>query len=137
MNPNETGAKSVGIIIASLIKAGMKVSLPIDGSIAYDLIGDLNGKLKRVQCKTGRVRNGTILFKTASVSYYKGRLKSKVNYADKADLFAVYCEATDKVYVIPVQDCGTGGSGCLRLESTKNNQTKLIRWAKDYELKLG
>ena len=135
MNTNEIGTRSVGIIIANLIKAGTKVSLPIDGSLAYDLIADTNGSLARVQCKTGRVVNGAVLFKTSSISYYKGEVKSRIDYIDKADLFAVYCESTDKVYVVPVKDCPSGGSGCLRIDPSKNNQTKGVKWAKDYELK--
>ncbi len=55
------------------------------------------------------------------------------NYHGEIEYFAVYCPDTDGVYFISIDEA-TSGDGCLRVEAPLNNQTKRIRWARDYEL---
>jgi hypothetical protein len=43
------------------------VSIPFGTNQRYDLIVDLGDRLVRVQCKTGRLRDGTIKFATQTV----------------------------------------------------------------------
>ncbi len=62
-----------------------------------------------------------------------GKKRDWRHYRGQCDYFAVYCEELDKVYLILVDDVGMTSAN-LRLEPTKNNQTKNVRWAKDYEL---
>ena len=52
---------------------------------------------------------------------------------EEIDYFAVYCEYTEKVYLIPVEDIASA-DGTLRVEPTANNQAKGVRWAQDYEI---
>jgi len=54
-------------------------------------------------------------------------------FSKDIDYFAVYCEYTEKIYLVPVEDINST-DGVLRIEPTANNQTKGIRWAKDYEI---
>lgn len=54
-------------------------------------------------------------------------------YADEVDLFAVYCPATDGVYVVPIEEA-TRTVGALRVEPTANGQGRRVRWAAEYEL---
>ena len=49
---------------------------------------------------------------------------------NEIDFFAVYCPSNNLLYGIPVSNHPSGG--WLRLEPTKNKQTKLIRLASDY-----
>ncbi len=49
----------------------------------------------------------------------------------EADYFGVYSPDTGKVYLVPVDDV-PGSQAKLRLQATKNNQQKGVRWAKDY-----
>jgi len=44
-----------------------------------------------------------------------------------------YAPAIKKTYLVPVDHVATI-EGRLKLEPTKNNQSKYVRWAKDYEL---
>jgi hypothetical protein len=55
-------------------------------------------------------------------------------YYGQADAFGVYCPETDRVYLVPVD---TVGPNCatLRVEAPRNNQSKGVRWASDYELR--
>jgi hypothetical protein len=41
---------------------------------------------------------------------------------------------TDAVYLIPIEDVGPHTSAYLRVEPARNNQTKGVRWAVDYEV---
>jgi len=85
----------------------------------------------RLQCKAGRYENGVVKFNSCSVNWWN---KTKKKYTkEEIDCFAVYCEYTGKVYLVPVEDVGID-QGYLRVEPTVNNQAKGVRWAKDYEI---
>jgi hypothetical protein len=63
-----------------------------------------------------------------------GRRSVKRGYKGEAEYFGVYSPDTDKVYLIPVDEVPDGIEIRLRLKTARNNQEKLIRWAKDYEI---
>jgi len=132
---NSIGEISEAAIIARFLQLGYVVLTPYGGSQRYDLvIEDVEGQFWRVQCKTARIEDdGTVVaFDTANHNY---ALKNKQwrHYRGQCDYFAVYNEALNKVYLIPVDQVGTTGA-VLRLAARKNNQAKNIFWAKDYEL---
>lgn len=110
--------------------AGFAVAMPLGGGAPYDLIVDTGKRLLKVQVKTGRLRNGCVIFpmqrhsghKTKPRSYDKGEI----------DLFAVFCPDNAKIYVWEfIGD--NPGQGYLRCSQARNNQRQKIRWAKDYE----
>jgi len=105
---------------------------PLGVNHRYDLVVDDGGSFLRLQCKTGRLRNGTIVLKTQSVrSNPKGSVRRP--YVDQIEFFAVYCAGTAKVYLVPVEEASL--SECaVRVGSTANSQAKGIRWAAQYEL---
>ena len=55
-------------------------------------------------------------------------------YKGEADYFGVYSPDTGKVYLVPVEAVPFGSKAKLRLDATKNNQQKGVKWAKDYEI---
>lgn len=128
-NPKAIGERSEGAIMAAFLRAGEVVLKPFGDNQRYDLVLDRQGHFIRVQCKTGRIERGGILFATRSTNWNKGTVQ---NYKGQADLFAVYVPILDKVYTIPVNDVGDFGV-TLRLETSRNGQSKKVRWAKDYE----
>jgi hypothetical protein len=81
--------------------------------------------------KTGRVRNGVILFSTVSTHGHRGRPAQP--YQGQVEYIAVYCPETEKVYVVPESHL-TKSLGSLRITPTKNNVAKTVRWASAYEL---
>lgn len=86
----------------------------------------------RVQCKTGRLSRGCLTFSTRSVrSNQRGSFTK--SYAGEIDLFAVHCEALDRVYAVPVE-VAPRGECSLRIEPTANNQERKVRWAADFEV---
>ena len=56
------------------------------------------------------------------------------SYRGEIEYFGVYCPDNDKCYLVPVDDVAKT-VGILRVEPTLNNQSKGVRWAKDYEIK--
>lgn len=89
---------------------------------------DRGGIFIRVQCKTGRIRNGSIAFATCSTNWNQGTRRT---YHGEADVFAVYEPTTDTVYLVPVQDVGNKEAK-LRLDPVTSVQ-RHIRWAHPYK----
>ena len=118
--------------MAALLRAGKVVLKPFGDNQRYDLVVDEDGKFIRIQCKTGRVQKGSIVFSTCSTNW---STKVRRDYRGQIDLFAVYSPELDKTYLVPVDVVGLR-EGFLRLEAAKNGQVKGIRLAADFELKL-
>ena len=130
--PKEIGERSEGQIIAAFLRAGEVVLTPFGDSQRYDIVLDQSGTFVRVQCKTGRISGGSIVFDTCSNNW---RTKARRNYRGDIDLFAVYVPATGKIYLVPVTDVGVR-TATLRLKPTRNGQKNRIRLAEIYEYTL-
>jgi hypothetical protein len=129
--PSEVGARAELEVASALIRSGRRVYLPLlqtDGRI--DLIFDdpVNG-LRRTQCKTSRVVGGVLTFAVCSHTRSVRR-----DYRGQVDVFGAYSPELQQVFVVPVEDVATRLCS-LRLEATRNNQTKGIRWADEYRLR--
>ena len=120
-------------VIARLLELGHKLLLPVGEDSRYDLLIDLNGDFKRVQIKTGRYKDGYVAFATQS-NRKSGDLNISRNYNDQIDYFIVYCLQLNSFYIIEPNDVTDGNAIRLRVDPSKNNQSKGIRWAKDYSL---
>lgn len=120
--------------LARLLLNNYSVCLPFGDNERYDLVARRKDKPNfiTIQCKTARLKDGCIYFDTCSRSG-GDREDGRKDYKGDVDYFCVYCSLIDKCYMIKVGDCPSVGCS-LRLESTKNNQTKGVRWAKDYLL---
>ena len=129
MTPSETGERAEAAVIAALARTGKRVLIPLSASQRYDLVFESNGAFSRVQCKAGREREGVIIFMTCSRT---GNISKE--YRHEVDFFGVYCHERDEVYLVPVDDVPLRG-GRLRLEPTRNGQSKHVRWAKDFLLR--
>ena len=136
-HPKDVGDETQAMVLARLVQAGHQVLMPFGENVRYDLVIDHDDSFARVQCKTGRLRNGVIRFNTCSYTYHhpnnRGTRVYKHDYRGQADLFGIYCPETDGVYLVPVDDVGIN-AGSLRVEPTKNRQVKKIRWARDFEV---
>jgi len=99
----------------------------------YDLVLEINGCFKKVQCKTGRVRDGAIQFNTHSIQWLQGRKGQKRHYRGEIDLFLVYCEELAEAYLVPIELVGVT-TARLRIQPTANNQQKRVLWAQDFRL---
>jgi len=123
------GNMSESAVLHAFLKRGFHVMLPFGGGCPFDLVAATeSGQLIRIQVKTGWSEGGCVAFNTHSTDHGKG----PGSYKGKADLFGVYFEMTDRVYLIPVGAVGT--SECrLRIEPARNNQCRRVKLAKDFE----
>lgn len=122
------GNQTEAVVLAALVQAGYRPLLPFGSGHPYDIALDLDGKLIRVQCKTGRLlKEGVVFFPTAMWC----RNMSYRSYRGDIDSFGVYCPSTKEVYLVPIEDV-PGRAAYLRIEPTKNGQAKGVRWAEDY-----
>ncbi len=131
MNSKAVGQRTEAIILAEFLKRGEIVLMPFGDNERYDIVLDRDGEFIRVQCKTARYIKGCVEFSTSSSQTHRGR--GHQNYIGQADLFAAYCPALDKVYLVPVNAAPTSNM-FLRVEPAKNNQTIGVRWASEYEM---
>ena len=59
---------------SELVRRGFTVLLPFGVNQRYDLVLDVGGEFIRGQCKTGRLRQGSVVFSTAQRSVEHSRL---------------------------------------------------------------
>ena len=115
--------------------AGYTVSVPFGENSRYDLVVDDGSSLSRVQCKTGRLRDGAVRFKTCSVYAHHSNPKVRFrDYRGDVDSFAVYCPENGAVYLIPILELPSRHMASLRVDAAKNNQERRIRLAAAYEV---
>ena len=128
----DVGYRSEGAILAHLIRLGYSVLVPFGVNQRYDLVLDIDGELLRAQCKTGRLRKGTIRFPTRSTRINTKSIFNR-DYRGDADLFLIYCPGNDRIYAVPVDEA----PGCemwLRVEPSRNGQSVGTHPAELYEL---
>lgn len=131
MNSKKIGDITTATILSHLLQKGYFVLLPFGDSLRYDLVVEKDNKFERIQCKTGRLKDGFIVFSTASLTWYP--TYNRKNYVGQIDYFGVYCPQNGKCYLIPVDQVGQTRAN-LRVEPTKNSQNKNIRWATEFEI---
>ena len=66
-HPVDVGLRTEATILSELLKRGYQILVPQGQNQRYDLVLDVDGSFLRVQCKTGRLRNGCIEFSARSV----------------------------------------------------------------------
>jgi hypothetical protein len=131
-HPVDIGLRSEAAIVGELLRRGYYVLEPRGFNHRYDLVIDTGARFLRVQCKTGRLRRGAVLFNARSVRTNTKQAISR-SYQGDVDMFLVFCPDTNAVYAVPIEDA-TISIVALRVEPSANNQSKNIRWASDYLL---
>jgi hypothetical protein len=124
------GNAAEAAVLNAFIERGLDVLIPFGAGQPYDLLVQLPGNcFLRVQCKTARSSgNGCLEFNSRTTDHGRGRLP----YIGRADIFGVYFAPTQSLYLVPVRDVSTF-FGKLRVEPTRNNQRRHVRFAVDYE----
>lgn len=117
----------------AFLKSGYNVLIPYGDCERYDFVADVNGKFLRIQCKTSSPTDkeeSCIKFSCRSTNKENGKMKMHKYSEEEIDFFATSFK--NKCYLIPVSECGCDKR--LRLLPPKNNQTRNVSWASDYEL---
>jgi PD-(D/E)XK nuclease superfamily protein len=131
-HPVDVGDRSETAILAAFYERRYLVWLPWSANSRADMVLEVGDRFLRIQCKTGRLRHGAIVFRPQSVRCNTKQIVTRT-YVGEVDYFAVYCPETRGVYVVPCDET-TRSQIALRVRPTANNQNKRIRWAADYEL---
>jgi hypothetical protein len=122
------GSTTEAAVLKEFAARGFGVFVPFGDGEPLDLVVHLgSGDFLRVQCKTARLTDGCVVFNGRSTDHGRGRL----TYRGLADVFGAYLQATDTVYLVPVE---SHFAPRLRLTPTRNNQKRGIRFAADFEI---
>jgi PD-(D/E)XK endonuclease len=133
-HPKTIGDCTTLAVMLALRASGYDISVPFGENTRYDLVLDDGESLRRVQCKTGRLREGAVRFATASSYYHHPNEKpTQRHYRGQVDGFAVHCRETGAVYLVPIENLPSEGAS-LRVTPPLNRQRKRIRFAADYEI---
>jgi hypothetical protein len=128
------GDASEALALWKLAEVGLTVLVPWGDNARFDLVAVINHTFLRIQCKTGRLRAGCVIFRTFGV----GRDGKCYRYiAGEFDYYAVRCLETGELYLVPFGEAGTSTQPQLRVEpprpnSTGGRQVARIRWASRY-----
>jgi PD-(D/E)XK endonuclease len=134
-HPKDVGDRTQLAVMLALREAGFAAFVPFGENTRYDLVIDNGENLSRVQCKTGRLRQGAIRFATcSSYGHHVNPQTARRHYAGEIDYFAVYCPETAGVYLIPIVDVPAKTNAALRVTPARNSQRTKIRDARQYEV---
>jgi hypothetical protein len=134
-HPKSIGDRSTLAIMLALQAADLSILVPFGENTRYDLVLDLGDRFVRLQCKTGRLRNGAVRFPTcSSYAHHPNPKVRERDYMGEVDYFAVYCPETAGVYLVPMDGLPNRRQGALRVDPSRNNQRRRIRPANDYQL---
>ena len=131
MNSKQLGNITEVSVMLEFLKLGYNVLLPYGDCERYDFVVEINNHFYKIQVKTSKEKDGKIEFNTASTHYVDGKCVHDSYTKNEIDYFATFYK--EKCYLIPVEICGNR-TIALRYELPKNNQTRGIKWLKDYEL---
>lgn len=134
-HPKDTGDRATLAVMLALRSQGYDVLVPFGENTRYDLVVDTGARLLRVQCKSGSLRNGAVVFKVcSSYAHHPHPRVVRRNYENEVDCFAVYCRATSGVYLIPIGHLPKRSEASLRVEPARNGQRARIRRAQDFQI---
>jgi hypothetical protein len=118
-NTKAIGDATVAMVLARLALKGKTVLTPYGDKDRFDLVLYEDEKFSRIQCKTGRLKKGTVRFPTRSAySHAKGKSVIRT-YEGQIEFYGVYCPETDGVYLVPVSEAKTRSIRHLPLEKAK------------------
>lgn len=131
------GDQSESLVVYKFLSHKIPVSKPFGDNQSYDLIADINGKLLKIQTKTGRILDGNKLTVEVKHTYRKNGKYVNIPYASKdVDYFAIVCKDTKKVYLVHISKVEGKYTIVLNLSDPEEcRQKKNVNFAKDYTFK--
>ena len=132
MNSKQKGNITELETMLAFLKLGFNVLTPYGDCERYDFVVDANGKFYKIQSKTARTDDDGASFKfnCRSCNRKDGQIVHHKYTKNEIDYFVT--SFNNQCYLIPVEECGDDKR--LRLLPAKNEQTKGINWAQNYEL---
>lgn len=115
-------------VLTYFLELGYIISSP-EIPCQYDFLLDIGNKILKIQVKTSRESQGGFSFNTSSITHNSSGYTKRQYSKNMVDYFCTFYN--NECYLIPFEECGSKEKK-LRLEPTKNGQTKNIYFAKDY-----
>ena len=134
MNHTQKGDITEQRFILYCMEKNIPISKPLNNNLPYDCIIDLNGKLLKIQVKTGYDNKGTdsFTFNTRSTSKNYSECTTK-DYNGLIDGFITwYYKIPNKFIYIPIEKAKNGTMNIYYGNSPKSNQN----YAFDYDFDL-
>lgn len=123
----------LGVLKAQLdlYEQGCAILMPLTEHESFDLVAYKEGAFKRIQVKY-RSLNAKGVLEATLASAWADKHGTHRTVVDRAqiDIYCVYCPETDECYYFDINQ--VGGTVSLRITPPKNNQTKNVRFAKNY-----
>jgi hypothetical protein len=133
-HPKDVGDRSTLAVMFGLRASGYELYVPFGENTRCDLIADDGERLLKVQCKSGRLRRGAVVFKVcSSYAHHRNATRPQRDYHGEVDAFGVYCRETNAIYLVPINEVGSHQAS-LRVDPPRNAQRKKIRMAAHYEI---
>jgi hypothetical protein len=121
-DPNLKGNVAELKIAAEATRLGIPVLRPMIEHGRYDLVFELGGELKRVQCKSARLRGEVVIVRfLTNRRGPKGFIRAKYT-AEEIDAVAAYCPELDAYFYVPIEVIEGTGTMHLRLAPARNGQ---------------
>ena len=134
-HPKVVGDKTQLAVMAAMQEAGYGLYVPFGENTRCDLIVERDGQIARLQIKTGRFSRGAVEFNVcSSYAHHPNPKVLKRTYENDVDFFAVYCRATLRVYLIPIEEVPCKRTATLRVQPSRNGQSLGVRPADRYEI---
>lgn len=134
LSPSQKGAVAEAGVAALAAQLGLTVLRPLCEGRRYDLVLDLEPQLMRVQCKLARVLDNVLVVCLQSNRCTPRGYVSRAYSTAEIDAVCVYAARLHRCFLLPVGEVSDRRAIHLRIEPTKNNQARRIKWASEYEL---
>ena len=134
-NPNDKGNVAEAAIAFRALRAGIAVAKPVGEHTRYDLVFEIQGELRKVQCKWGALaKDGRSVVVSLASSRWTPRGQLITRYRKgEVDLLAVYCAALDRCYLLPERLFVDKTEVRLRLDCPRNGQRSGVNLAQQYD----
>ena len=132
MNSKQIGNITELETMLAFVKLGYNVLTPYGDCERYDFVVDTGKAFVKIQSKTSSTKDdgASFMFSCRSSHRAEGKIVHHHYTKDEIDYFATIFN--NQCYLVPVEECGADKR--LRILPPKNNQTRGITWAKNYEL---
>jgi hypothetical protein len=135
LTPSQKGAAAEAAITAAAIQLGLVVLRPLCEGGRYDLAIDLEPTLLRVQCKFARLRDGVLLVSFQTSRHTPSGYVSTTYTAEEIDAICAYSPDLHRSFFIPAAEVAGRRGIHIRVDPTRNNQARNIKWASDYDFR--
>lgn len=125
MNTKTKGQITEASVALALLQMGKTVLTPYGENQRYDLVLEEESGFRTIQCKTGRLRGGSVRFNLYSVVRDKETKGwKKVKYGTAVDYYGVHCPDNRKNYLVPVSLVGTS-EGSLSIKDPETMKLEI------------